>query len=364
MIDLTRFPRILNLLTLGHLARAALRRGDRQAREVKSNRADFYRTIWSQAARTLDAEIQDFAPGILEISQGDVRFRVRDNYTTLDDPVTLQIVGNKALVHEKLAACDLPIPAFQTFRIKTIRRAVEFLANHESCVVKPAAGTGAGQGITTGIQKRGQLSAAAALAARFCSDLVIEREVPGDNFRLLFLDGKLLEAVRRDPPRITGDGHSAIRQLIQRENQNRVADWKVAQTLLQIDRDMKQTLDRQGLGLRNVPSAGEQVRVKTVINENSAAENQLVTEQVHPDVREKAARAAHILGVRLAGVDLICSDIGRPLRESGGVILEVNTTPGLYHHQRNGRCPVAQEILQAMLDQHRELQPNIRETHF
>jgi cyanophycin synthetase len=67
-----------------------------------------------------------------------------------------------------------------------------------------------------------------------------------------------------------------------------------------------------------------------------------------------AARAASLLGVRLAGVDVISPDCRQSLDDGDGVILEVNATPGLHYHYdiRNpGQgTPVFIPILQALFD--------------
>ena len=287
---------------------------------------------------------------VLEVACEDARVKVRSNYTTLDDPVTLFVAGNKSVVHRRLAEHGLPTPDYAEFTLPRIGTAVKFLEQTEqACVVKPAAGTGAGQGITTGIRRPTQLARAAALAARFHRDLIIERQIAGENYRLLYLDGVLIDAVRRHPPTLIGDGKSTIRSLLHEENRRRLAGWKTAQALLRIDSDMKQTLFDQHLSLRCVPAAGLRVQLKTVVNDNAARDNEPVVGQQCPEIISCGRLAGEVLGVRLAGVDVITTDATRSLRDTCGVILEVNTTPGLYHHKRGDSCFVATLILDAML---------------
>ena len=113
---------------------------------------------------------------------------------------------------------------------------------------------------------------------------------------------------------------------------------------------MVSTLKSQGLHLKSIPSQGEVVSVKTVINQNSAEDNEAALSLLHPSVIETAAKAAKILRHRYLGIDLITSDPGLPLSQTGGVILEANTGPGFhYHYNRKGGCfPVAEHILQPM----------------
>ena len=302
----------------------------------------------------LGAQVRDLGSNVLAITRDDVRTLVRANYTCLDDPVTLFVAGNKPLVHRRLCQGGLPTPRFLEFRLDQSAPAIEFLENAATpCVMKPAHGTGGGQGVTTGIRTRSQLARALAAAGRFGIDLLIEEQVAGDNFRLLYLDGVLLDAVRRQPPSLVGNGSSSIRALIHHENARRSRGWETAQVTIQVDRELKGTLANQALSLRSIPAKGERVILKTVVNDNTTEDNHPALHSVCDEVSEAGARAAHLLGVRLAGVDIITTNPGRPLAETGGVVLEVNTTPGLYHHKRGDQCPVAESLLEAMLQHER-----------
>jgi ABC-type polysaccharide/polyol phosphate transport system ATPase subunit len=133
--------------------------------------------------------------------------RVRQNCTAIDDPVTLAVALNKTLVNRLLADAGLPVPRGVAFTLRELGQAVAFLeAAPGPCVVKPASGTGGGEGVTTGIRTRRQLAWAATLAAQSSSEMLLEEQVDGHNYRLLYLDGELLDAVQRRPPSVTGDG--------------------------------------------------------------------------------------------------------------------------------------------------------------
>jgi cyanophycin synthetase len=300
------------------------------------------------------------ADEILQITRGDFRTKVRGNGTAINDPVTLALAGNKPAVYRLLAEEGLPVPRHAMFSLDRMEPARQFLRQTAgTCVVKPARNTGAGQGVTTGVTTQRQLRRAAAAAAVYDRELIVEEQVAGANYRLLYLDGVLLDAVLRRPPAVVGDGRQTIRQLVVRANAQRLAGGlAVAQTLLAADDEMRRTLARQGLSLRSVLPAGQRVVVKTVINENAAAENEAATDLICPSVVSDGARAAACLGVRLAGLDVITEDPSQPLTESGGVILEVNTTPGFYYHyHRRGEIyPVALHVLH-WLDKHAPVAP-------
>jgi cyanophycin synthetase len=327
-------------------------RPDRSAREVERLRGEFCARVWREAAEQLGAEFEDLGCGIFEVRRGGVRTRVRDSWSAIDDPVTLEVAGHKALVYRLLAREGLPIPHHRAFWLRDLDDAAAFLKEAgRDCVVKPASGTAAGRGVTTGIRRVGQLIRAAAAAAVH-GELLIEDQVAGDNYRLLYLDGVLLDAVVRRPPAVTGDGVSTVRQLLEEANATRLAHGAGrSQVLLTPDLDMAHTLARHGLTPGSVPPAGAIVTLKTVINQNFGPDNATATDRLCDSVVEAGARAARAVGVRLAGVDLITPDPSRPLAEAGGVVLEVNTTPGFHHHyhKSDGSFPVAVRVLEELL---------------
>jgi cyanophycin synthetase len=148
------------------------------------------------------------------------------------------------------------------------------------------------------------------------------------------LDGHPLDVLRREPPHVTGDGVQTIHELITTENERRLAAIGMRGIdLLRVDLDCLTTLAGSGLSLEHVPDAGTRVAVKTVTNQNCADDNRSLGTGIGAAVLEESVRAAAVLGVRLAGVDVITTDPSRPLLETGGAILEVNTHPGLHHHR-------------------------------
>jgi cyanophycin synthetase len=345
----------MELASLVHLGRRALRKRYGAEAAAGRERARFYRDSWQAAARALGAELRPLAGELLEIRRGRVRVRVLCNVTPFDDPIALRVAGDKVLVHRLLREAGIPTPAHVACPVGSIGPARAFLRARGglACVVKPASGTGAGDGVTTGVRTPAQLGFAAALAAQHGPRVLVEEQAEGENYRLLFLDGELLDAVWRRPPELVGDGRSSIRALVRRANRERLAvGYRAAQVQLGVDRELRATLAAQGLGLRSVPPAGARVRAKTVVNQNAAAENEAVeTGGLSPALVEAAARAAAAVGARLAGVDVITRDASRPLEETGGVVLEVNTCPGHHvHAQRRGRpFDVARHLLAALL---------------
>jgi D-alanine-D-alanine ligase-like ATP-grasp enzyme len=313
-----------------------------------------YADLWRDAARTVGAEAVELGRGFIELRKGDADAVVWNHWVPLDDIVTMQLALDKPLVHARLAAAGIPVPDHVSFDAADLSPALDFLAQSDMpCVVKPAAMMG-GSMITSGIRTPDHLRRARLRARRGAERLMIERHVPGQNLRFLFLDGELLDVIRRRSPQVAGDGRSTVRELIAAENRRRFAaaagqrPW-----LLTADLDAVFTLEAAGLGLGSVPPAGASVTVKTVVNANGPEDNESVRHDVSEALVAEAARAASLVGVRLAGVDVITPDRRSELAAGGGVVLEVNATPGLHYHYEISNAaqgtPVLVPILRRLL---------------
>jgi D-alanine-D-alanine ligase-like ATP-grasp enzyme len=344
---------MLRALSTVYRVQRSLARRSAAARLVQHHRSEFYDRVWRDAACELGAELRTLGPHLHEVDLDGEFTRVSRNYTSLDDPVTLDVAGNKPLVYRLLSEAGLPIPQHRKFTPAALATAADFLRHASGpCVVKPAKDTGAGNGVTTGVLRRAGLFRATAAAAVYGPELLIEEQIAGDSFRLLYLEGQLLDAIRRTSPTVVADGRSTVKGLVEHLNLERVEQGaKLSQVLVTIDLEMRHTLATQGLRLGSVPEAGRRIVLKTVSNENLGCENMPATDLLCRDVIEAGARAAEVVGARLAGVDIVTPDPSVPLVESGGVILEVNTTPGYYYHyhQSGEPFPVAVHVLRRLL---------------
>ena len=315
-------------------------------------RSEFYAEVWREAAAGLGASVKELGNEILEIRRGQACTRVRQTLTAIDTAMTVLIAADKPLVHRLLAEQGLRVPRHLEFPLGKIREAMAFAEQFGGeWVVKPAANSGLGAGITTGIDRSSDIPRAAVRAAGYGPNILLEQQAEGDVYRLLYLDGVFLDAVLRKPSVAFGDGKSTIRKLVRRENEARVKAG--AHLLLSINMDMQRTLAKQGFSLSSTPKEGTRIVLKRVINENSAADNMAASKLLCDSVIEDGAAAAAAVGVRFAGIDLVTRDPSVPLAQSGGVILEVNTTPGFYYHyHRQGvSCPVAKHLLPYLLEE-------------
>lgn len=312
----------------------------------------YYDTFWPEIAPRIGAWAEPWDDGYWRISKGGRTAIVKQYSVMLDSQVLLNLMGNKALTLSLLHEKGYPIPAFHRFSLTKTGEAETFLQSlGRLVVVKPMSGTGGGQGVTTGIRTVQELRRAAKFASRFDTDLLIEEQLEGHSYRLLYLNGRYIDAVRRDPPIVTGDGRSTIKQLIAAETAKRLADWPVtALSPLQADADCANFLASHGLSFSSVPKSSDKVAVKRAVNENSCSQNHCVRDDVHRDTIALGSRITKQLGVQLAGIDIICSDISKPLAETGGRIGEINTTPGLHHHYLIAEPPKGTPVAEILLD--------------
>jgi D-alanine-D-alanine ligase-like ATP-grasp enzyme len=192
-------------------------------------------------------------------------------------------------------------------------------------------------------------------AATFGRSLPIEEEIPGHSFRLVYLEGKLIDAIRRDPPALVGDGKRTIRQLMDAETAERLRDTGSFRSLIPLSPDLERTLslEVQRLTPPSVAARGQRIVVKSVINQNGRSENHPVRARVHPSLERLGSRLVASMGVRLAGLDVITANIGVPLEEGGGVIHEVNAPPRLHYHglvsDPAKAAPVGERVLDRVL---------------
>jgi cyanophycin synthetase len=330
-----------------------------ERRRFQAVRNRFYDDLWRNAASEAGAEISTLPNGLRQISRGRLRTFVGHSEIMLDSAITSQLMLNKAVIFDWLAAKGLRVPLRQKFDLGSLDLAEAFLRENDGpVVVKPADGTGCGHGVTTRITDRYGLLKAARHAAAFHTELLVEEQLVGASYRLLFLDGEFIDAVRRDPPSVTGNGRSTIRQLVTAENERRRSSGVItALSPLMIDLECRNTLSACGLSPATIPAAGLEVMIKLAVNENGAAQNHLVREDVHPEIVETGSRIVRDFGVGFAGLDVTATDISLPLAEGGAIFNEINAGPGIHHHylvsDQNRIAHVAPRILEHLFSTRR-----------
>lgn len=324
-----------------------------------SSRVGFYRTLWADAARAVSATVVEIAPGMWRIERGGARTFIHNYIVQLDDPVILNIAGDKPLCHAILTDAGLTVPAYRVYTLDETHLAEAFMAaDPDACfVVKPAAGTSGARGVTTHIATVKECRRASALASLYGGRILIERWTPGESYRLLFLDGEMIHASRRRGRRLAGDGRRTIAQLIAAAGREGSENGNAAVE----QRDVERTLMAQGLRMDSVPAEGASVlvqsayptpggtaQIRTVFDEDA-------TDEIGTELRDEARAAVRAIGSTFAGVDVITCNPRTSLAAAHGVINEINTTPGLHHHyglsgaRRDGRDPAVRVLSRVLV---------------
>lgn len=261
------------------------------------------------------------------------------------------IAQNKELTKKLLAAAGVPVPG---------GRAVEDVEDawKVACeiglpvVVKPKDGN-QGKGVTVNVTTREQLNDAYVAAKEFRDNVMVESYIPGDDFRLLVVGGKLAAAARRDPPQVVGDGKHTVRELVDQVNLDprRGSGHATSLTKIRFDDIALASLSSQGFTAESVPTKGKRVRLRNNANLSTGGSATDVTDDVHPEVAARAVAAAQMVGLDICGVDVVCESVLKPIEEQGGGIVEVNAAPGLRMHLSpsfgKGRA-VGEAIISAM----------------
>lgn len=267
---------------------------------------------------------------LVQIGYGSRQRRIWTAETDQTSAIAESISCDKELTKSLLAACGVPIPEGSI--VHGAEEAWEAAGEIGlPVVVKPRDGNH-GRGVSTNLRTRKEIEDAYDIAANEGSGVMVERFVPGDEHRLLVVGGRVVAAAKGETAWVVGDGRSTIAGLIDRQlnsdpRRGATDDFPLGFILLGEDPAVVLELKRQGFTPESVPGKGK----KVLIQRNGNIAND-VTDHVHPEVDAVVSLAARVVGLDIAGVDVVCEDISRPLDEQRGAIVEVNAGPGLHMH--------------------------------
>ena len=263
---------------------------------------------------------------------GSKQRRIQAAEMDITSAISEAIAQDKQLTKKLLAAAGVPVPTGRP--VTDVEDAWKAACDIGlPVVVKPNDGN-QGKGITVNITSQEQLAAAYTVARQFRDTVLVERYLPGNDFRLLVVGDKLVAAARRDPPKVVGDGVHTITQLVEQVNADprRGSGHSTSLTKIRFDDIARACLATQGFNAESVPAKGQRVNLRNNANLSTGGSATDVTDDVHPDVAARAVAAAQMVGLDICGVDLVCDSILRPIEEQRGGIVEVNAAPGLRMH--------------------------------
>ncbi len=229
----------------------------------------------------------------------------------------------------------LGLPSVEHRLANSEAEALALAREMRGCLVVKPIDQGQGRGVTVGVERPAEVAAAYRSARKVSAKpVLLERFIPGDDHRLLVVDGRLVAASRREPPYVVGDGASSIEALIASLNRARRRHDVARRYLKQIaiDHVVLDYLATQELTPDTVLAAGQKVHLRGNANVSTGGSPTNTLPEVHPEVRQLAEIVGAACGLRSVGLDYLTTDISRPPAETGGAIIEINCFPGLDVH--------------------------------
>ena len=275
--------------------------------------------------RGISVNVLDADAGFFELSLGGRNVTCRESLSELTTSIAMSRCDDKAVTHRCLQHAHLRVPA--QMEVDDIRQAEGFMDQHGSVVVKPARGE-QGVGISVDVRDKESLQAAIDEARKYCDTVLLEEYVQGIDLRIIVIDGKVVAAATRKPPRIQGTGQDTIRELIEKQSRRRRAATG-GESSIPIDRETERCVQEGGYGLDEVLPYGEYLTVRKTANLHTGGTIHDVTDKLDPALRKAAVAAAAAIDIPVTGLDFMVPAPDSP----DYVIIEANERPGLANHE-------------------------------
>lgn len=267
---------------------------------------------------------------LVQLGHGKRQRRIWTAETDETSAIAESISSDKDLTKMLLSACGVPVP--EGIVVSSPEEAWDAAQDIGlPVVVKPTDGNH-GRGISIELTTQAEVEAAIPFALRHGSGVIVERFIPGNEHRLLVVAGKVVAASRGESAWVTGNGIDTVYDLVEDQinsdpRRGTTEEFPLNEVGIVNSPSIRQDLTRQGLEPDSIPENGRRVLIQR--NGNVAFE---CTDVLHPEVASTAGLAARVVGLDIAGIDVVAQDISRPLAEQGGAIVEVNAGPGLLMH--------------------------------
>jgi cyanophycin synthetase len=272
---------------------------------------------------------------MLQLGYGVNQKRIQATLTDGTGILGVELACDKEGTKKVLRDAGVPVPRGTVIRyFDDLADAIEEVGGYP-IVIKPLDGNH-GRGITIDIRNWEEAEAAYDVASEASKtrSVIVERYYQGRDHRALVVNGKLVALAERVPAHVVGDGKSTIAELVEETNRDpqRGDGHDNFLTKIIVDKGSLGILARQGLSLESIPDKGEICFLRATANLSTGGIAVDRTDEVHPETVWMCSRVAKIIGLDIAGLDIVTPDISKPLREVDGVIVEVNAAPGFRMH--------------------------------
>lgn len=287
---------------------------------------------------------------IIQLGYGSKSHRMQATLSDRTGILAVELAGDKEGAKRLLADAGIPVPKGTTIRyLDELENAIADIGGYP-VVIKPLDGNH-GRGITIDIDTWERAEEAYEIASTVSKSVIVERFYPGQDYRVLVINGKIIAVAERVPAHVTGDGHSTIQELIDLTNTDpqRGDGHTNVLTRIELNHDTWELLDRQDFSLDTVLKDGEICYLRATANLSTGGVAVDRTDEIHPQNSWICQRAAQVIGLDIAGIDVVCPDISQPMPEVGGVIVEVNAAPGFRMHT-NPSQGIARNVAEPVLN--------------
>ncbi|HSU50344.1 MAG TPA: cyanophycin synthetase, partial [Segetibacter sp.] len=269
---------------------------------------------------------------IVQLGFGANQKRVQATIASTTGCIAVELAGDKEATIKILRSANVPVPRGESVssedELKAVVEKVGF-----PLAIKPADGN-QGKGATTEINTLKDAIKAMKAAKKFSDRVICESSITGYDFRALVINYKFVAAAMRTPAAVIGDGKSTINELIEIENKNpkRGNGHSNVLTTIIADDATKHVLAKKGYTLDTILPKDEECWLKPTANLSTGGTAMDVTDIVHSENIALFERIARVIGLDICGIDIIATNLSLPIKETGGVILEVNAAPGFRMH--------------------------------
>lgn len=302
-------------------------------------------------AKLRNIPIINIEGSLLQLGYGCYGKRIQATITENTGCIPVDIACDKKITKELLGMAGIPVPnGYVSDNLEDILNYVKRIGY--PVVIKPNHGN-QGKGVSLNLRDNGHIATAFNIAKGFCDQVVVEKYIEGNHYRILVVDGEYIACAQRIAAHVVGNGKNNIEELIRLENQNplRGEDHEKPLTKLKIDPVMELLLKKNNMDLKMIPEKGQMIFLRENDNLSTGGIALDVTDKVHPQNIEIAINAADIIGLDIAGIDITTKDISSPMTMEGGAIIEVNAAPGIrmHHYPTQGKQRnVARKILNSL----------------
>ncbi|OKH14189.1 cyanophycin synthetase [[Limnothrix rosea] IAM M-220] len=275
------------------------------------------------------------ARAMIQLGYGVHQKRIQATLSDKSSILAVELACDKEGTKNILADAGVPVPRGVVIRyLDDLEDAIEDVGGYP-IVIKPLDGNH-GRGITIDIKAWEDAEIAYDLASEASKtrSVIIERYYRGSDHRVLVINGKLTAVAQRVPAHVVGDGRKTVEELIEEINRdpNRGDGHDNVLTRIVVDQTALKVLDCQGISLDTVLRDGEMAYLRATANLSTGGIAIDRTDDIHPYNIWLFERVAKIIGLDIAGIDVVTEDITKPLPETDGVIVEVNAAPGFRMH--------------------------------